>query len=331
MSVMEFETPPAGSEQAAQQVARVAGAVVANVEKVVVGKTQVVQTAIASLLAGGHVLLEDAPGVAKTVLVKAMAKSLGLSFKRVQCTPDLLPTDVTGASIFNQKTSDFEFRHGPVFANLVLVDELNRATPRAQSALLECMAEGQTTVDDRTYDLPKPFQVFATQNPFEYEGTFPLPEAQLDRFAIRMRIGYPSEADEITLLETTREVHPLESISAVADAESLIAAQKAVRQVYVNAEVRGYIARLVRATRQHGDIAVGASPRASMALFHLSQAVTAVTGRDYVIPDTVRSLAPMVLEHRLALKPEARIRGRTAANIVADVVQQISAPVPAKK
>ncbi|MEA2554654.1 MAG: MoxR-like ATPase [Fimbriimonadaceae bacterium] len=331
MSITELDTPPAGSEEAARQVAEVGAIVLANVEKVVVGKTQVIQTAIASLLAGGHVLLEDAPGVAKTVLVKALAKSLGLSFKRVQCTPDLLPTDVTGASVFNQKTVDFEFRHGPVFANLVLVDELNRATPRTQSALLECMAEGQTTIDDKTYILPQPFQVFATQNPFEYEGTFPLPEAQLDRFAIRMRIGYPSEADEIMLLETTRERHPLESISAVADAETLIAAQAAVRQVYINAEVRAYIAKLVRATRAHGDVAIGASPRASMALFHLSQAASAVAGRDYVVPDTVRMLAPMVIEHRLSLKPEARIRGRTAANIVNDILERTSAPTPSRK
>ena len=331
MSVTDIDTPPAGSEQAAQQVAKIGATVLANVEKVVVGKTQVIQTAIASLLAGGHVLLEDAPGVAKTVLVKALAKSLGLTFKRVQCTPDLLPTDVTGASVFNQKTTDFEFRHGPVFANLLLVDELNRATPRTQSALLECMAEGQTTVDDRTYPLPKPFQVFATQNPFEYEGTFPLPEAQLDRFAIRLRIGYPSEADEVTLLETTRERHPLETISAVADAKSLMNAQAAVRQIFINNDVRTYIAKLVRATRAHGDVAVGASPRASMALFHLSQAASAITGRDYVTPDIVRVLAPMVLEHRLALKPEARIRGRTAANIVNDVLERTPAPTPSKK
>jgi len=326
-----MDMPSAGSEQAAQRVAQLGTTVLTNVEKVVVGKTQVIQTAISSLLAGGHVLLEDAPGVAKTVLVKALAKSLGLSFKRVQCTPDLLPTDVTGASIFNQKTTDFEFRHGPVFANLVLVDELNRATPRTQSALLECMAEAQTTVDDRTYPLPKPFQVFATQNPFEYEGTFPLPEAQLDRFAIRMRIGYPSEADEITLLETTRERHPLDSLTAVADAETVIAAQAAVRQIYINADVRSYIARLVRATRVHADVAVGASPRASMSLFHVSQAASAVTGRDYVTPDIVRALAPMVLEHRLALKPEARIRGRTATNVVNDILERTPAPTPSKK
>jgi len=331
MSVTDIDTPPAGSEQAAQQVAQIGATVLANVEKVVVGKTQAIQTAIASLLAGGHVLLEDAPGVAKTVLVKALSKSLGLMFKRVQCTPDLLPTDVTGASIFNQKTSDFEFRHGPVFANLVLVDELNRATPRTQSALLECMAEGQTTIDDRTYELPKPFLVFATQNPFEYEGTFPLPEAQLDRFAIRMRIGYPSEADEITLLETTRERHPLESISQVTDGPALISAQHAVRQVFINADVRGYIARLVRATRAHGDVAVGASPRASMALFSLSQAASAISGRDYVTPDVVRILAPMVLEHRISLKPEARIRGRTATNIVNDILERTPAPTPSKK
>jgi MoxR-like ATPase len=211
-----------------------------------------------------------------------------------------------------------------------LVDELNRATPRTQSALLECMAEGQTTIDDRTYQLPQPFQVFATQNPFEYEGTFPLPEAQLDRFAIRMRIGYPGEADEIALLETTRERHPLDLLEPVADAETVKAAQRAVRQVFANAEVRTYIAKIVRATRHHQDVAVGASPRASMALFHLAQAASAISGKDYVTPDMVRFLAPMVIEHRLALKPEARIRGRTAANVVNDVLEGTAAPTPSK-
>jgi MoxR-like ATPase len=317
-------------QEAVEQVAAFAAKVVDNVEKVVVGKTPQVQTAVAAILAQGHVLLEDAPGVAKTVLVKSLAKSLGLSFKRIQCTPDLLPSDAVGASVYNQKTVDFEFRPGPVFANLVLVDELNRATPRTQAALLECMAERQVTVDNKTYPMAHPFLVFATQNPFEYEGTFPLPEAQLDRFAIRMRIGYPDELQELQLLENTRERHPLESIGSVSSEEEALSAQEAVKQVFVHEDIRRFIVRLARGSRTHGDVLIGASPRASMALFHMAQAATAVAAKEYVTPDIVRYLAPMVLEHRLTLKPEARMRGRTPANVVHDILERTPAPTPGK-
>lgn len=296
-----------------------------------VGKTTAIQTAMASLLAGGHVLLEDAPGVAKTVLVKSMAKSLGLSFRRIQCTPDLLPSDATGASIYNQKLGEFEFRPGPVFANLVLVDELNRATPRTQAALLECMAESQVTVDNVSHQMAEPFLVFATQNPFEYEGTFPLPEAQLDRFALRMKIGYPSENDEIALMESTRMRHPLDSIGSVVNAEEVIQAQAYVRQVFASEDIRRYITRLVRATRVHADVAIGASPRATMGLFHVAQAASAIAGKEFVSPDIVRFLAPMALEHRLTLRPEARMRGRCATDVMNDVLDKTPAPTLNRK
>ena len=322
---------PAQPAEAAGLVASLAQRVVENVERVVVGKTTAVQTAVAALLANGHVLLEDAPGVAKTVLVKSMAKSLGLSFRRIQCTPDLLPSDATGASIYNQKLGEFEFRPGPVFANLVLVDELNRATPRTQAALLECMAEAQVTVDNVSHPMADPFLVFATQNPFEYEGTFPLPEAQLDRFALRMKIGYPSEADEIALMESTRLRHPLDSLTAVVNAEEVIAAQGFVRQIFASEDIRRYITRLVRATRVHADVAIGASPRATMSLFHVSQAASAISGKEYVTPDIVRFLAPLALEHRLTLRPEARMRGRGASDVIHDVLEHTPAPTPNRR
>lgn len=315
-------------QQAAETVQALAQRVVQNVEHVVVGKTQAVMTAIAALLAESHVLIEDAPGVAKTVLVKSLGISLGLTFRRVQCTPDLLPTDATGMSVFNQKTTEFEFRPGPVFANLLLVDELNRATPRTQSALLECMAEGQVTADNVTYPLEKPFLVFATQNPFEYEGTFPLPEAQLDRFALRMRIGYPAEADEVALLERIRQRHPMEDLQSVSTAAEVREAQQLVREIHVAEEVRRYIARVVRASRAHQDVAIGASPRATIALFRLAQAVAATTGQSFVTPDVVRYLVPLVLEHRLTLRPEARIRERRPEHMVADILERIAAPTP---
>jgi MoxR-like ATPase len=313
-------------DQAAATVAEFGNRVLVNVEKVIVGKTPVIQAAISSFLADGHVLLEDAPGVAKTVLVKALAKSLDLGFKRIQCTPDLLPSDAIGTSIYHQGKGEFEFRPGPVFANIVLVDELNRATPRTQAALLECMAERQVTVDNTTHPMDRPFLVFATQNPFEHEGTFPLPEAQLDRFAIRLRVGYPSEADEVALLEMSRVRHPLETISSVVTTEQVIAAQEAVRFVHVAEPVRQYLTRLVRASRVHTDVLLGASPRASQALFHLAQASSAVAGLDFVTPDIIRYLAPMVLAHRMSLKPEARMRGRTANDVVNDILGGVAAP-----
>ncbi len=301
-----------------------------SIQKAVIGKPDVVQVAIAVLLAESHALLEDTPGVAKTVLVKALALSLGLEFRRIQCTPDLLPSDVTGSAIFNQKTSDFEFRPGPIFANLLLVDELNRATPRTQSALLESMAERQVTSEGKARPLEPPFCVFATQNPFEYEGTFLLPEAQLDRFAVRLSIGYPSESTELQLLELTRERHPLATITPVAQLDELLSMQAAVRQIFVHEAVRRYIIQLVRSTRKHPDILIGASPRAGMALFHLSQALSAVRGHEHVVPETARYLAPFVLEHRLTLRPEARMRGRRAGHIVQELIERVPAPAPHK-
>lgn len=308
------------------QVAALTQRVVAAVERVVIGKREAITSALCALLAEGHVLIEDAPGVAKTQLVKSLSRSLGLDFRRVQCTPDLLPSDVTGASVFNPQSSEFTFRPGPIFANIVLVDELNRATPRTQSALLECMAEGQVSADGQTYPLDRPFLVFATQNPFEFEGTFPLPEAQLDRFAMRMRIGYPTEADEISLLERQRTGDPLETVPVVVEAQELLDAQAAVREVYVHEEVRRYLARLVRATRSHADVQIGASPRASLILFRLGQASAAMSGTDYVAPEMVRALAPRVLEHRLTLKPEARMRGIRPENVVAEIIERT--PIP---
>jgi len=327
MSPVANPIPP---DLAAATVSSFANRVLANVEQVVVGKTPVIQAAISSFLADGHVLLEDAPGVAKTVLVKSLARSLALGFKRVQCTPDLLPSDAIGTSIYNQGKAEFEFRPGPVFTNIVLVDELNRATPRTQAALLECMAERQVTVDNETHQMQKPFLVFATQNPFEHEGTFPLPEAQLDRFAIRLRVGYPSEADEIALLELSRIRHPLDSIQSVVSYDEVIDAQAAVRFVHVSDTVRQYLTRLVRGTRTHSDVLLGASPRATQALFHLGQASSAVAGLDFVTPDVVRYLAPMVLAHRMSLKPEARMRGRTALDVVNDVLGSVAAPAPGR-
>lgn len=315
---------------AATQVSAFAAPVVENVERVIVGKSTVVRTALAAVLAGGHVLMEDAPGTGKTVLARSIAVSLGLDFKRIQCTPDLLPSDVTGAAVFNQAESRFEFRPGPVFANIVLVDELNRATPRTQSALLECMAERQVTLDNVTHALPRPFQVFATQNPFEYEGTFPLPEAQLDRFAVRIRLGYPGEDEEIQVVKNARLSHPLEALRPVTGADQVMWAQTAVRAIHVADDIHSYIVKLVRATRHHADVHIGASPRAAMALAQMAQAVSAISGRDFVTPDVVRFLAPMVLEHRLSIKPEARIQGRSATTVVQSILERMPAPTPGR-
>ena len=301
--------------------------IVENVEKVIVGKRRPVRLTLIALLCEGHVLLEDVPGVAKTMLARSLAKSLGCSFARVQCTPDLLPSDITGVSVFNQKTIAFEYQPGPILNQIVLADELNRATPRAQAALLEAMAERQATVDGVTRELPEPFFVIATQNPIEHEGTFPLPEAQLDRFLMRLSIGYPSFTDENELLERMRLTHPLSDLGQVAAADEVVAAQRALREVFVHEKVRQYLVRIVHATRRHDELALGASPRASIALYRTSQCLAALEGREFVIPDDVKYVAEAILAHRLILSSEARLHGRLVEDIIDDIVAGIPAPV----
>ena len=300
-----------------------------NVEKVVLDKPQVVRAALAAYLAGGHVLLEDVPGVAKTMLVRALAISSGCSFTRIQCTPDLLPTDVTGVSIYNQKTQQFEFRQGPIFAQVVVADEVNRATPRTQSALLEAMAEGQVSVDGKTYVLQQPFGVFATQNPVEHEGTFPLPEAQLDRFMMRLSVGYPSVVAEMDLLELTRLSHPVSTLKPVITPETIIRMQASVREIFVHDKIRDYMVRLVQRTRDSTHLTLGASPRATMMLFRAAQAYAGVMGRGYVIPDDIKILAAPVLQHRIILNPESRLRRVTAQSVLHDILQEVAVPAGA--
>ena len=301
--------------------------IVANTEKVVLGKPKQIQMALAAILGGGHVLLEDVPGVAKTILVRTLAQTSGCSFSRIQCTPDLLPTDVTGVSIFNQNTREFEFRPGPIFSQIIIADEINRATPRTQSAFLEAMAEGQISVDGVTRKLQKPFIVFATQNPVEHEGTFPLPEAQLDRFMMKLSVGYPEFQDEARLLELTRLHHPIDSVQAITDAETLQGMQASVREVFVHEKLREYLLRVVARTRDSVHLALGASPRASMALFRASQSYAAVNGRGYVIPDDIKLLIPPVLQHRLILNPESRLRRMTTDRVMEEILREV--PVPA--
>jgi MoxR-like ATPase len=301
-------------------------AVLRNVEKVIVGKRQEVELALIALVCQGHLLIEDVPGVGKTVLAKSLARSIGCTFKRIQFTPDLLPSDVTGVSIYNQKTGEFEFRYGPVIAQIVLADEINRATPKTQASLLEAMEERQVTVDGRTYPLPRPFMVLATQNPIEYEGTFPLPEAQLDRFMMRIRLGYPRREDEVTVLDRQQFTHPVEELEQVATADDLLAAQAAVREVHVAPELRQYIVDIAAASREHPDVYLGASPRGSLALFRAAQARALLAGRDYVLPDDIKALAEPTLAHRLILSPAARLKGTSASTIIAEILR--SQPVP---
>lgn len=297
-------------------------AVIDNVERVIVGKRPSIEMLMVAMLCEGHVLLEDVPGVGKTMLARSLAISLGGQFNRLQCTPDLLPNDVTGVSIYNQQSGNFEFRQGPVFVNVLLVDEINRATPRTQSALLEAMQEQQTTVDGVTYALPRPFLVLATQNPIEYEGTFPLPEAQLDRFLMRLSVGYPTTADEKILLNHLQREHPIGQLKPVVEATKLIELQRLVWEVFVEESLQDYIVKLVGTTRTHPDLTLGGSPRASLALFKAAQALAAIRGRDHVLPDDIQQLVPVILTHRLLVSPEAELRGRTPQSVLADILEK---------
>ena len=309
-----------------EDVKHCADKIIANVEKVIFGKHAPVQMTVLALLCQGHLLIEDVPGVGKTMLARAIAKSIGSSFSRIQFSPDMLPSDVTGVSVFNQKTREFEFREGPVFAQIVLTDEINRATPKTQSALLEAMGEHQITVDGTTYILSRPFLVLATQNPIEYEGTFPLPEAQLDRFMLRINLGYPAKTDEVSILEAQRVVHPVEEISEAVTVEELLRAQEKVKSVYADDLIKEYIVSLVDASRHHPDVYLGASPRGSLALYKTAQAHAAIMGRDYAIPDDVKALAEATLAHRLIISPAARIKNVDPREVVQELLDSV--PVP---
>src|SRR5688500_9467002 len=308
--------PDRGEHSTVKDVQQPAERVVASVERVIVGKHVEVRIALVALLCQGHILIEDVPGVGKTMLAKAISQSIGCAFRRIQFTPDLLPSDVTGLSIFNQKTQEFEFRPGPIMAQVVLADEINRATPKTQSALLECMEERQATIDGVTYPMPSPFLVIATQNPIEYEGTFALPEAQLDRFMLRIRLGYPQPIEEIVILDEQKRTHPLDDIEEVLGVEDLRSMQEAVREIYVDSTVADYIVRIVGATRNHPDVYLGASPRGSIALYRAGQALAGLLGRDYVIPDDVKALAEPALAHRLIIKTSSSIHDVQAGQVV---------------
>jgi MoxR-like ATPase len=293
-----------------------------NVETVIVGKRQEIELLMVAMLCQGHVLIEDVPGTGKTMLARAIAASMGIDFKRIQCTPDLLPNDITGVEVFNQRTQSFEFQPGPVFVNILLADEINRATPRTQAALLEAMQERQVTTAGVTRSLPGPFLVLATQNPIEYEGTFPLPEAQLDRFLMQVSLGYPAVEDEIQILRNLRKRHPIEVIEQVVEGSEIVALHDAVTDVRVDESLERYILDIVRATRRHTDLALGASPRGSLALYKTAQALAALAGRDYVIPDDVKALVPVTLAHRLIVKPASELRGRTSRGVLRQVLEE---------
>lgn len=301
--------------------------IIDNVTKVVIGKQDVVKFILVAFYCQGHALLEDVPGVGKTMLVKALAKTVGCSFKRIQFTPDLMPTDVTGVSIYNQKTRDFEFRPGPVIANIVLADEINRSSPKTQSALLEAMEEGQVTADGQTYAIPNPFFVLATQNPIEYEGTFPLPEAQLDRFMFRLRLGYPQFQEEVQLLSRLQFQHPIDKLEQVANTQEILKAQEIIKQVHVDQSLRNYIVKLIHSLRNHSQVYLGASPRGSLAIFKGAQALAAIEGRDYVVPDDIKLMARCALPHRVILKPGAQLNGFEPEKLVADILGQVPVPI----
>lgn len=308
-------------------VAQAAADIKANMELVLVGKGGVIDLTLAALLSGGHILIEDVPGIGKTTLARSLASSLDCTFKRIQFTPDLMPSDITGINYYNQKNGEFEFRPGPIISQVVLADEINRATPRTQSALLECMGERQVTIDNVTMPLPAPFLVIATQNPIELEGTFPLPEAQLDRFMLRLRVGYPEPLEEEEMLERFQSADPLAELKPVTTAQEIVQFQDMVRHIYVDPVLRTYVVRVVKATRDHPDVELGASPRASMGLYRCAQAMAAIQGREYVIPDDLKTLAPHALAHRMILKSQARLRERTAEIIVNEILAQEEVPV----
>lgn len=318
------QTPRATSQVAIAQ--SVAERIAQTVGQVIIGKRNEVRLAVLGLLCKGHILIEDIPGVGKTMLAKALSRSIGCTFSRIQFTPDMLPSDITGVSLFNQKTREFEFRAGPIMAQIVLADEINRATPKTQAALLEAMEERQVTVDGVTYPMEDPFLILATQNPIEYEGTFPLPEAQLDRFMVRIQLGYPSPAEELTVLSAQQYMHPIGNLQQVVSVQELLTAQQAIREIYVAEEVKRYIIDLVTASRQHPDVYLGSSPRGSLALFRASQARAAMAGREYVIPDDVKALAEVTLAHRIIVGPAARIKDISSRTIVHDVLS--TTPVP---
>jgi MoxR-like ATPase len=304
----------------------VAERIIENVSQVIIGKRNEIRQTVLGLLCQGHILIEDVPGVGKTMMARALARSIGASFNRIQFTPDMLPSDVTGVSVFNQQTREFEFRPGPIMSQIVLTDEINRATPKTQAAMLEAMEERQITVDGHTYALDEPFLVIATQNPIEYEGTFPLPEAQLDRFMLRIRLGYPTPQEEIAMLDSQQYQHPLIGITQVVSVEELLAAQRAVREIYLNLDIKNYIVSLVTMSRQHPDVYLGASPRGALALYRTSQARAAIVGREYVIPDDVKALAEATLAHRIIVGPNARIKDISASSIVQNILTMVSVP-----
>ena len=319
----QASTPSTGTNNLAEFAERVKN----NVEKVLVGKGDVIELCLSAILSGGHLLIEDVPGIGKTTLARSLADSISCTFRRIQFTPDLMPSDITGIHFYNQKTGDFQFRPGPVIAQVVLADEINRATPRTQSALLEAMGEGQITVDDLTIRLPAPFLVMATQNPVELEGTFPLPEAQLDRFLLRLKLGYPDELQEEEMLVRFQVADPLAELQPVATSQEVVDFQAIVRQVTVDPVLRNYLVQVVQGTRGHQDVELGASPRASIGLYRCSQALAAIQGRSFVSPDDIKLLAPYALAHRIILKSQARLRERTADDVVAQILEQIPVPV----
>ena len=304
----------------------IAQTLVNNVERVIIGKRSAIELAVVGLLCQGHLLIEDVPGVGKTMLARSIARSIGCVFRRIQFTPDMLPSDVTGVSIFNQQTRAFEFREGPIFAQIVLADEINRATPKTQAALLEAMEERQVTVDGVTHTLTRPFLVLATQNPIEYEGTFPLPEAQLDRFMLRIHLGYPAANDEIAMLDAQQFKHPVEEIEQVVDTPALLQAQEEIKSIHVDDKIKSYIVELMAQTRKHPEVSLGASPRGSLVLYRTAQARAAMLSRDYVTPDDVKALAPVCLAHRMIVSPSARIKDITAESILTEILNSV--PVP---